>query len=82
MPYLTEELYQRLPHRKGEAFESICIATFPTEVTSFGNQKVEENFNDLKDMVSRFRSLIAALNIKNNQNPNIFIKCTSDATFK
>lgn len=26
MPYITEELYQRLPHRKGAAAESICIA--------------------------------------------------------
>lgn len=81
MPYITEELYQRLPHRKGEAFESICIATFPLELKSFDNQKVNEGFNDLKEMVLRFRSLIAALNIKKDQNPNIFIKCSSDATF-
>jgi valyl-tRNA synthetase len=31
MPYLTEELFQRLPHREGPARpESICIAPYPT----------------------------------------------------
>lgn len=82
MPYITEELYQRLPHRKGEAFESICIATYPSQLASFEKEKVDESFNDLKEMVLRFRSLIAGLNIKKDQNPNIFIKCTSEATFK
>ena len=82
MPYITEELYQRLPHREGEAFESICIATYPSSLKSFDNQKVDESFKDLKDMVLQFRSLIAGLNIKKDQNPNIFIKCTSDKTFK
>lgn len=51
MCYITEELYQRLPHRKGEVTESICIAQFPTELKAFENQRIDENFNNLKDMV-------------------------------
>jgi valyl-tRNA synthetase len=43
MPYLTEELFQRLPHRKGEAPESICIAPFPTSLISFANEGVEDS---------------------------------------
>ena len=35
MPYLTEELYQRLPHIPGQAAESICIAPFPQSCISF-----------------------------------------------
>lgn len=32
MPYLTEELFQRLPHRAGPTRpESICIAAYPTK---------------------------------------------------
>ena len=30
MPYITEELFQRLPHVKATAPDSICIAAFPT----------------------------------------------------
>lgn len=31
MPYLTEELYQRLPHSDSLRFDSICISKFPQE---------------------------------------------------
>jgi len=41
MPYLTEELFQRLPHIKDEAPESIVIAPFPTELVSFATEGVE-----------------------------------------
>lgn len=47
MPYLTEELFQRLPHRKGEAPESICIAPFPTGLESFAHEGVEDHINVL-----------------------------------
>jgi valyl-tRNA synthetase len=42
MPYITEELFQRLPHRAGEAPESICIAEFPQQLVSFKSENVEE----------------------------------------
>ena len=29
MPYLTEELFQRLPHRGDNWPESVCIAKYP-----------------------------------------------------
>lgn len=82
MPYITEELYQRLPHRKGEAAESICIAPFPNELPAFDKEGIDEAFTALREMVTGFRSLIAALDIKSNQNPAIFIKCGSDESFK
>jgi valyl-tRNA synthetase len=80
MPYLTEELFQRLPHRKGEAPESICIAQFPTSMISFKDENVEESITQLQMIVSKFRSQLAALNITKNMNPNIFIKCSCDKT--
>ena len=30
MPYLSEELYQRLPRRPGDNYESVCVAAYPT----------------------------------------------------
>jgi len=47
MPYITEELFQRIPHRKGEAPESIVIAPFPEKLASFAKDKVEEAFGDV-----------------------------------
>jgi valyl-tRNA synthetase len=77
MPYLTEELFQRLPHRKGEAPESICIAPFPTNCVSFVDDKVEENVAILQNIVSKFRSQFAALNIAKNANPEVCIRISN-----
>jgi valyl-tRNA synthetase len=38
MPYLTEELYQRLPHAHGTASKSISIAPFPTHLINFNHE--------------------------------------------
>ncbi len=46
MPYLTEELFQRLPHRQDASRpESICIAAFPVKQSSFDHENVEEKLN-------------------------------------
>ena len=81
MPYLTEELFQRLPHRKGEAPESICIAPFPETMVTFKDEGVEDQIAHLQLVVSKFRSQFAALNVPKNANPEIFIK-VSDANLR
>ena len=44
MPYLTEELFQRLPRRADDTKwpESICIAAYPTSQRSYAGENVEE----------------------------------------
>ena len=42
MPYLTEELYQRLPHCDESRAESICIAPFPVDCAQFKDEHVED----------------------------------------
>ena len=32
MPFLSEELFQRLPRRQGDAFPSVTVAPFPEQV--------------------------------------------------
>lgn len=76
MPYITEELFQRLPG-KGRP-ESICIAPFPNRGVSFEDEKVEQSIANLQLVVSKFRSQFNALNIAKNANPSIFIKCSTD----
>lgn len=80
MPYITEELYQRLPHRAGEASESIVIAPYPTACPSFKAENVEAHVEALQLLINKFRSQIAALNIPKNANPAVFIRCANDAT--
>jgi valyl-tRNA synthetase len=66
MPYITEHLYQRLPHRKGEAHKSISIAPFPETLVSFEKENVEDAINDLQQTMVKFRSLFASLNVAGN----------------
>ncbi len=47
MPYLTEELYQRLPHAHGTASKSISIAEFPVLLKNYASEDVEEKMNQL-----------------------------------
>lgn len=74
MPYLTEELFQRLPHRKESAPESIVIAPFPEHLDSYAKENVEEMMSSLQLTVGKFRSQFAALQISKQAQPAIFIQ--------
>lgn len=78
MPYLTEELFQRLPHRADQTFESICIASFPVQVKSFESEQVEEKMKDLLNAVKAFRSQLSALNVPSNAKPHVILKCRTE----
>lgn len=76
MPYLTEELFQRLPHRAGTAPESICIAAFPKELVSFKGEQVEEKMDKLQTVISGFRKMMSPYNIKN---PELHVRCADES---
>ena len=76
MPYITEELFQRLPHRAGEAPESICIAEFPQQLVSFKSENVEETMDKLQTVISGFRKMMSPYNIKN---PELNVRCNDEA---
>lgn len=54
MPYISEELFQRLPHKTGTAAESICIASFPTELEAY--EGVEKQMQTLLETGKTLRS--------------------------
>jgi len=47
MPYLSEELWQKLPVHPGKA-HAICIAEFPTPVPEWNNKEVEDQFETIQ----------------------------------
>lgn len=72
MPFITEELYQRLPRRDGtEDWISICIASYPNR-DDF-DSSVDENLNDgvklMEDIVHKVRSLKIILNLQKGNLP-------------
>merc|ERR1719482_311163 len=73
LPFVTEELYQRLPVSPWKA-ESICIAQYPTEVPTWSNPIVEENMTSLRKVIGAFRSLQASLNLHPRERPAAFVR--------
>ena len=60
MPFVTEELWQRLPGRgtMGDA-ESIMLAPYPTEIAGWENAQAETSMAAVKEVIHAGRSLRA-----------------------
>ena len=64
-PFITEELFQRLPHRNSTA-ESICVASFPTDV-SYIDDKVETIGDLVLDITHGGLSVLSQFKIQNSK---------------
>ena len=78
MPYITEELFQRLPHGKENRPESICIAPYPNYLKSYDEEQVEDKMKILNSAVKAFRSQFTALNLPKNANPHVALRCKNN----
>lgn len=76
MPYITEELYQRLPHLQEQMSESICIAPWPTPIVEFDDS--EQKMATLLTTIKAIRSQLAAYNIASNAKPTVCIRAPND----
>ena len=61
MPFVTEEIYQSIPHLK----ESICVAQWPIVNKDFTNETINDQFIYLVDIVKGIRNIRANYVIKN-----------------
>lgn len=80
MPYITEELFQRLPHVKATAPDSICIAEFPTELQAYSEEGVEAQMQTLLETGRVLRSQLASLNVPSNARPTVAVKINNPKT--
>ncbi|XP_073956319.1 valyl-tRNA synthetase isoform X2 [Choristoneura fumiferana] len=66
MPFLTEDLFQRLPRSGG--CESICVASYPTESDApWRAEDLESDVDTVLKMIHLIRSTRAEYNITNKQ---------------
>lgn len=80
MPYVTEELWQRLPSAKDTMRkESIMICEYPSIVESWTNERVEYEMSIVESAVKSLRSLRATMppNERNERRP-AFVLCRSE----
>ena len=54
MPFVTEEIYQAIPH-----LESICISKYPTVNPDFNDENINRQFTYLMDIVKGVREIRA-----------------------
>lgn len=73
MPFVTEELWQRLPGQRSTA--SITIASYPLVMAPWTNADVEANMEVVKEVIHAARSVRAEYGLTNSVRPTFFIKC-------
>jgi valyl-tRNA synthetase len=74
MPFLTEEIWQHLPHQG----ESITIATWPAEREEFTNPKAEKEMGLLMEVIRSVRNIRAEVNVPLGKPIELLIKAKSE----
>lgn len=79
MPFITEELYQRLPHKK-QFYPSICVSPYP-EVTEYSwrNEEIEKDVDFVNKVIKNIRSTRATYNLPNKIKTEAFLVCNSNS---
>jgi len=72
MPFVTEELWQRLPKRKGEK-ESISISLFPQFTEERNHIEISNEFDIIYSIIKIVRQLENTYSITKFQKPNLTI---------
>ncbi|KAG6454903.1 valine--tRNA ligase [Manduca sexta] len=68
MPFVTEELYQRLPRKNTEKCSSICVAEYPSyKNTPWRDENLEEQTDLVLKMIHLIRSTRSEYNLTNKQ---------------
>lgn len=64
MPYITEEMWQRMPRRQGDETKSIMISSYPTYNATLDDPKSEAAYELVLGCVKAARSLMAEYALK------------------
>ena len=76
MPFVTEEIYQKIPHTE----ESIMISTWPIEIEEFSNDEAIKDFEVIQDMIKSVRNIRAEYNVAPSKKIDILIKTKNNKT--
>ena len=81
MPFITEELWQRVTAREGFKYpESVMLASYPVENPAWTNPALEEKMELLDHMVHEARSLKSDYNLTRKNNPTFYLSAVDDET--
>jgi valyl-tRNA synthetase len=81
MPYITEELWQRLPGNKplhsaySGASSTIMLTSYPISSHEMIDDRAEREMSAIIDLVSRVRNIRSEMNIKPAERIPVFVGC-------
>ena len=81
MPFITEELYQRLPRRAGDSAPSICVCKYPnsSDFSWKKNENIERDVSFMQTIIHNIRSLRSEYNLARTK-VKLCIKCDVQST--
>ncbi|CAL1537812.1 unnamed protein product [Lymnaea stagnalis] len=81
MPFLTEELFQRLPRRSPDSPPSICVTPYPelSEAIPY-NPPLESNVEFVQNIVKSIRSIRADYQLLPKTKVEVYLKCADIET--
>eukprot|EP01095_Lingulamoeba_sp_RSL-Kostka_P012275 TRINITY_DN4835_c1_g1_i2.p1 TRINITY_DN4835_c1_g1~~TRINITY_DN4835_c1_g1_i2.p1 ORF type:complete len:920 (-),score=367.49 TRINITY_DN4835_c1_g1_i2:144-2903(-) len=81
MPFITEELYHRLPKRQEHNhLESIKQNQYPPFAPQLRDEALETNFDFIKEISSNIRFLRSVYHLKSRVTPEIFLVVSNEET--
>ena len=78
MPFITEEMWQRLPRRPGDATPSLMLARYPAYDAALDDPAAAGAYELVTDAAKAARSLLAEYNIRDAG--EVYVQTAGDAT--
>eukprot|EP00877_Chromochloris_zofingiensis_P001129 jgi/Chrzof1/11016/Cz05g20150.t1 len=79
MPFVTEELWQRLPRRPDQhSIPSIMLAPYPTPTPGWDDSSLEASFDYMQSLVNAIRKLRSDYGLT-KQRPTVYVSCSDSA---
>ena len=75
IPFVTEELWQKLPEIDSE---SIMIASFPQQNESWIDSDAEQQLSTLQELIGAIRAIRSQLNVPPSKRADVYIQTSSD----
>ena len=74
MPFVTEELWQRLPRRASDKAESVHVSRYPKSDLFKKDQKAEDEIDLMMAVIKGIRSIRGEYKLTNKQKTEVFIQ--------
>ncbi|MCF7925904.1 MAG: valine--tRNA ligase, partial [Candidatus Izimaplasma sp.] len=74
MPFVTEEIYQKLPHDN----DSIMVASWPVPIEEFDNNMSKKNFEMIQEMIKQTRNIRQKYDVAPSKAIDVYIKTSDD----